>query len=176
MEKIFFKEEQRFGQWWLWLILGIATLVSTGPVAWGIYSQEVLGKPFGNKPAETNELVISLVAISAIMSSVLILIRLSKLKTEIRPDGLWFYYRPFFRKWRCIKPSEIEKYEVRTYNASREFGGYGLQYGGKKHGRAFNVSGNTGLQLYLKNGKKILIGTQRKQAIDYAMKKMMEPE
>ena len=75
----------------------------------------------------------------------------------------------------------IEKYEVRKYNAFREYGGYGIK--GRKPGRrfrgkgyAYNISGNTGLQLYLKDGKKVLIGTQRGEAIKYAMDKMMKGE
>ena len=40
-----------------------------------------------------------------------------------------------------------------------------------KYGKAYNVTGNIGLKLFLKNGKIILLGTQRAQAISYAMEK-----
>ena len=42
--------------------------------------------------------------------------------------------------------------------------------------RHITVSGKIGLQLYLKNGAKLLIGTQKKQAIEYAMEKLMNIE
>lgn len=43
-----------------------------------------------------------------------------------------------------------------------------------KKGKAYNVSGNLGLTLYLVDGKKLLIGTRRLQAISYAMDNMMK--
>jgi hypothetical protein len=42
-----------------------------------------------------------------------------------------------------------------------------------KWGRAYNISGNIGLQLYLNNNKKVLFGTQRQQAILHAMDTVM---
>ena len=47
-----------------------------------------------------------------------------------------------------------------------EYGGWGLKGGllwKKSKGIAINVSGNIGIQLELKNGKKLLIGTQKLQ-------------
>jgi hypothetical protein len=38
------------------------------------------------------------------------------------------------------------------------------------------VSGNIGLELVLKTGRKVLFGTQKSQAIKYAMEKMMNGE
>lgn len=69
----------------------------------------------------------------------------------------------------------VEKYEFRTYNAHREFGGHGFKRKARQ-GSAFTISGKEGLQLYFTNGKKLLIGTQRKQAFEYALKKLMETE
>jgi hypothetical protein len=57
----------------------------------------------------------------------------------------------------------IEKYEVITYDPILDYGGWGIKY--NRHGKAYNVSGNKGLQLYLKNGKRILIGTQKESEL-----------
>lgn len=44
--KIMFREEQKFTQWWLWVILiGVGIF----PV-FGIYKQLILGEKFGDKP------------------------------------------------------------------------------------------------------------------------------
>jgi hypothetical protein len=43
----------------------------------------------------------------------------------------------------------------------------------RKYGKAYSVKGNIGLKLILKNGKIILLGSQRAQALSYAMEKMM---
>jgi hypothetical protein len=39
---------------------------------------------------------------------------------------------------------------------------------------AYTISGNKGLQLYLKNGREVLLGTERPEAIAKAMKRMFE--
>ena len=54
-----------------------------------------------------------------------------------------------------------------------EYGGYGMRSGSRKYGKAYNVSGKTGLQLYLSNGKKLLIGTQNPRQAQKAMEAMM---
>ncbi|MGK0329715.1 MAG: hypothetical protein ACJAXF_003214, partial [Polaribacter sp.] len=52
----------------------------------------------------------------------------------------------------------------RTYLPISEFGGWGLRGGfffNKGKEKAVNISGNIGIQLILKSGKKLLIGTQK---------------
>ncbi|AUC86670.1 hypothetical protein CW731_06850 [Polaribacter sp. ALD11] len=62
--------------------------------------------------------------------------------------------------------NEISKVGIRTYLPISEFGGWGLRGGfffNKGKEKAVNVSGDIGIQLVLKNGEKLLIGTQKKQ-------------
>lgn len=169
--KLLFREEQKFRQWWLWLILWTATAVSVVPFLVGIYTQEVLDKPWGDQPSETSMLVFFLLLDSAIMAGVIWLIGTMKLLVEIRSGGIWFRFPPLMVKWKCIKKEEIESFCVRKYNPTTEYGGWGIK--GSSRNRAYNVSGNTGLQLFLKNGKKVLFGTLKKQSAEYAMSKMM---
>lgn len=49
---------------------------------------------------------------------------------------------------------------MRTYSPIKEYGGWGYRIT-LKNGKAFNVTGNKGIQLVLKSGKKLLIGTQQ---------------
>lgn len=175
MERVLFTEEQRRNQWWLWMIMLVALFASTVPYFYGIYSQEVLNKPFGRTPTSTNGLIIGLCVTFVVMVFVLYLVFGSKLKTKITSDALWVAYPPIYRKWKKIPPEEIERYEIRTYRANKEYGGHGIKRR-LKYGRSFTMYGNTGLQLYFKSGKKFLIGTQRKQALEYAMEKLMKEE
>jgi len=48
---------------------------------------------------------------------------------------------------------------VRKYKPLLEYGGYGIR--GFGNNRALNISGNTGLQLVFKDGRKLLIGTKK---------------
>ena len=61
-------------------------------------------------------------------------------------------------KDRVIRWEEVETSEIITFNPLRDYGGWGIR---SKNGvRVYNVSGNKGLQVKLKSGKTILIGTQ----------------
>ena len=53
----------------------------------------------------------------------------------------------------------MSQYQTRQYKPIREYGGWGIRYG--RGGKAYNVSGNKAVQLVLKNGKRLLIGSQR---------------
>lgn len=175
MEKILFAEEQKRNQWWLWLIMLIALVVSTAPSIYGIYSQEVLNKPFGDQPMSTGGLIGTACLSAFIMGFAMFMIFGSKLKTKVTSDALWVAYSPIIRKWKKISPDDIERFEIRTYRAKREYGGHGMKKR-LRYGRAYTMYGNVGLQLYFKNGKKFLIGTQKKQAFEMAMKKMMQSQ
>jgi len=73
---------------------------------------------------------------------------------------------PFHFRDQQIGWEEIERYEVVKYSPLLEFGGWGIRF--NRRGKAFNVSGNKGLRLYLKSGRIILIGTQRdKELTDF---------
>lgn len=175
MERILFKEEQRFTQWWLWAILLFSLLSVLAPFSYGIYSQEVLNESFGNKPMSTEGLIVTGISSLLIMGLIFVIFMRSKLKTKITDEAVWVAYPPIINKWKKFVPGEIEKYEVRIYKAMREYGGYGIKRR-LKYGQSYTISGNVGLQLYFKNGNKLLIGTQKKQAMKYAMGKLMNIE
>jgi hypothetical protein len=172
--KVLFSEEQRFTQGWLWLLIIGATLISIIPTLYGIYSQEILGEPWGNNPTSTEMLLLILFFEVVLMGGIILLIYKMRLKVEIRTDGFWFSFPPLVRKWRYIKKEEISSFEIRTYRPVAEYGGWGIK--GNNRNKAYNISGNVGLQLLLENGRKVLFGTQKGQAIENAMRKMMNSE
>ncbi|MEN8913153.1 MAG: hypothetical protein ABF257_04820 [Polaribacter sp.] len=154
-----FKEEQRFRQVWLMVLLGFSLLV---PV--GLIIKEYIKD---NTSMTTNEFLGSLIGIIA---SVL-LIFIFKLSTRIDEKGIHYQFFPFHFSMKTLLWSEITKAEVRTYDPIGEYGGWGLRYSfNKKKGNAVNVSGDIGIQLTLKNGKKLLIGTQKKEAVSSVLK------
>jgi hypothetical protein len=173
MEKILFKEEQRFNQWWLWLIMIFSFAAGVIPIWYGFYQQVSSGKPWGDNPTSNAMLLMIAIFTTLLMSGILIILKTSRLLVEIRNDGIHFRFFPFFLKWRKISKEEINNYTVGKYNPIGEYGGYGVRKSYGKYGRAYNVSGNLGLRLYLKNGKVVLFGIQRTQAVSAAMQKMM---
>ena len=87
----------------------------------------------------------------------------SPMTTEISEQGVLVRVRPFHRKDRSYEWSEIESCHVRKYSPLGEYGGWGIRFGSR--GRAFNVSGNMGLQLVFHDGKRLLIGTRKPDEI-----------
>lgn len=147
-----FKEEQRFTQSWLIALLLISIIV---PII--LITKEYLEE---NSSMTTNEFVLTLAGILISLSFIFFF----KLTTRIDESGIHYQFFPFHFSLRLIKWSEINKAYVRTYDPITEYGGWGLKGGSlwnSKKGKAINVSGDIGIQLELKNGKKLLIGTQK---------------
>ena len=175
MERILFQEEQKNNMGWLVIILFISLFSVVAPFAYGVYSQEVLHKPFGDNPISTGALIIiGTIAVMVIIAANIFILKI-RLLIKITPEALWISYPPIIRKWKKFTPQQIEKWEIRKYNGVREFGGYGLKKS-LKSGSCYTISGNEGLQLYLTDGKKLLIGTHKKQALEFALRKMMDQE
>jgi hypothetical protein len=89
----------------------------------------------------------------------------TQMTTEVTSGAIYVGFTPFGKK--CIPKEDIEQAYVRTYSPLGEFGGWGYRMGRK--GIAFNVSGDQGLQLVLRDGKQILIGTQRPEELRRVM-------
>ena len=154
-----FNEEQQFRQLWLMVLLGFSLLVPVGLII-NEYIKD-------NTSMTNNEFLGSLIGIIA---SVL-LIFIFKLSTRIDEKGIHYQFFPFHFSMKTLLWSEITKAEVRTYDPIGEYGGWGLRYSfNKKKGNAVNVSGDIGIQLTLKNGKKLLIGTKKKEAVSRVLK------
>lgn len=154
-----FKEEQKFNQWWLWLIL---ILMGVLPII-GIYKQLILEEKLGDNPMSD----ISLLIFSIIMFSLVGLFLIMKLKTSIDKNGINMYFFPFIKKsvdWQQIKNVKVVNYGF--------VGGWGIRLW-TKYGTVYNVKGDKGLEIVLKSGKKFLIGTQKETELSTIIEEMM---
>ena len=145
MTNLYFKEEQRFTQWWLWLILIAIALI---PV-YGVIKVVIGGEPFGNNPSSNFGLIFLLIFMAAFLG----LFYMMKLSTEIDDESIKMNFYPFTKKE--IKWTEIESAEVVNYGF---VGGWGIRLG-TKYGTVYNTSGKIGLAIILKNKEKFCIGT-----------------
>ena len=87
-----------------------------------------------------------------------------QLKTKINEKGISYQLFPFHLKEKIFIWDERAEANIRKYSPILEYGGWGYRYS-FKYGKAYNISGNMGLQLVLKNGKKILIGTNKPEEL-----------
>ena len=149
---VLFREVQRFRQWWLWF------LISIGPLTiWvATYRRYVLGERTGTKPTPDNLMLVLWVLIGIGLP---LLFYSARLVTEVRSDGLYIRFFPFHRTFLRFPVDSIKHSEARTYSPIGEYGGWGIRYGW--NGKAYNVSGNEGVQFELHDGKRVLVGSQR---------------
>jgi hypothetical protein len=144
-ENPIFNEIQRFRQWWLWLIIFFVLGFS------GYNSIENV------EFFSTYELIISL----AVPILILLLFFTIKLETKVDALGVRVRLFPFHLKFKYFRWKNIQNVYIREYSPLMDYGGWGLRLGFFGRGKAYNVSGNMGLQLVFKDGKKLLIGTQK---------------
>lgn len=145
MPTVHFREVQRFS--------GLVTVAAALVLAYGIALQFIpKGWPGG----------ISLIVAPL---TLLLMYAVLKLVTEVRDDGL--YVRMFPLPFRRIRWDEIESYYVRTYRPIREYGGWGMRLG--IAGKAYNAWGNRGVQLILRSGHRVLLGSQMPESLEAAI-------
>lgn len=157
-----FEEKQRFIQVWLWvIILGVSIMVI-------VKTPLQLIESAGNGPMSASSIV-SLIFSFVCIIGLNALFYFSLLKTKISSSGVEITFHPFINTPKIFKWEHIEKAFVRKYQPIWEYGGWGIRH--RWNSIAYNTSGNKGLQLILKSGKKVLIGTQKPEELESYLKK-----
>jgi len=163
IEKVF-SERQHFKQFWLWALL----LTINAIFIYGLASQVFFGHPFSDKPIR-NDLLLFVTSGTLMFTLLFVFLRLD---TKIQKDGVYYRFLPFQLSFKNISWDRISKSYVRQYKPISEYGGWGIRIGFFGKGKAFNVSGNKGLQLDYDNGKKLLIGTQLPEEIKQVLQQL----
>lgn len=157
-----YEETQRFNQVWLWSLLIIISVILIIKVPISILNSS------SDDPLSTHE-IISILLTLCFVIGINGLFYALRLRTKINQDGISFTFKPFINKPKVFKWENIKEAYVRKYKPIWEYGGWGIRYGMK--GRAYNTSGNKGIQLILNSGKKILIGTHKPEELENFLKK-----
>lgn len=159
--KLLFKEEQTFVGTWMWyLIIGIS-VVSVGGAAIGLVFKH------------DSEGYVGLIIAAIVTIGLVLLFYTSKLSVSIDQHNLYYRFPPFVNSEKLLSQGDIKELYVRKYKPIMEYGGWGYRFRFRS-GRAINVAGDVGLQLVLKNGKKLLIGTQKPEAMKEAVRRLKE--
>jgi hypothetical protein len=143
-----YKERQSFWTWWLIVLFVVIMYVQVQPIYesnWNVDDPDYIGL--------------------AILFAVLIFFILVRLNTTINEQGICIRFIPFVRKktwlWEQIEDVYIKEYAISDY------GGWGYRIG--KNGVAYNTKGKYGLQLLLKDGSKVMIGTQNQEEVQHVV-------
>lgn len=114
-------------------------------------------------------LIFVLFALWAVFPIMTIIARLS---TAARGDGLFIRYFPFHFKEKRIPLENAASVEVVTYNAWKDFGGWGEKRRAKS--KCLTVSGNIGVKIKYQDGSDLLIGSQKADELAEAIKSIMK--
>ena len=144
--EILFTERQKFKQWWLWAIL----LGINGITFYRIF------KHGGLENITSNGCLLVALIVSLLL---LVFFYLFRVDTVIKSDGIYVRFFPFHLKYKHYAWQTIANMQVRKYSPLAEYGGWGIRY--SSNGKAYNISGNQGLQIQFNNDKKLLIGTNK---------------
>lgn len=161
---LIFREEQKFALWLRLLVVLVLALVFLH----GISSLRTTDSEQSSFHLIANVLRIYLPIVIAALFWLL------RLETEVRLDGLYVRYFPFHIRFRKFSPDDLSEFYSRQYKPIREYRGWGIRYSLTGKGKAYNVSGNEGVQLVFKNGKRLLIGSQRAQELEQAIRSIIK--
>lgn len=153
MGKILFHEEQQMRQWWLWLLL----LVPIGVSISLVMNLDLHANPELSETSSSSSGTFQFLFFLPIVG-ILLLLYFMKMTTTIDADKIIIKHLFVINKeflWKDISSAEIITYG---------FVGYGQRYS-SKHGTVYNMSGNKGLAIVLKNDKKVLLGTQNPEEL-----------
>jgi hypothetical protein len=165
-----FRETQQFRQRWLWWLLLPSNLLVIAIFGYGLYQQLILGQPWGERPLSDIALIIVSLLSIGLSLAVSYLFQQMKLITEVRSDGLYLRFFPL--RARLIDFSNISHCAQRIYQPIKEYGGWGIRY--SRQGKAYNISGNDGVQLEFQQGKPLLIGSQRAGELEQAIRQRLK--
>ncbi len=137
-----------------WIVLGGAVLV----IVSGLAIPLIQNASNPNQAMTAGEMYLMMGMVGAIAAFLFTMFLTSRLIVGMGPSGISYRYPPFVSEKR-IAWDEIQYAWVRKYNPMLEYGGWG--YRGLRRRRAFNMSGNIGIQIITKTGRQMLLGITR---------------
>lgn len=141
-----FEEEQGFNRVWL-IVIGTISFLGWLYLLYFQVQEE-----------QNSQDLISFLLFSLLYLLIYFLFFCVKLKTRIDSRGVYAGFSPpgFFKKF--FRWEEIKEIYVREYSPIAEYGGWGIRGLGRT--KAYNVSGKYGIQIFTRENKDFLIGTQ----------------
>jgi len=138
-----FRERQRFGPWWVWVLLAAGVTA-----AWAFLAVTLVGD--GSVAGAAVLVVIVGIALPG-------LFLVARLDVAVYADRVEVDFFPLRR--RTIPLRDVDRTQARRYRPLKEYGGWGIK-GWSTRKIAYNVRGDRGVDLTLRDGRSVLIGSQ----------------
>jgi len=165
---VVYREEQYFA-WWIYALLGVmVALAWLGPF-W-LHR----GGPQPAVAAQGWRLEVPIVlAVGLVLPSTLVF-GVLRMTTEVTPTDVrvWFGWVPTYRRF--VPIGSVQKIEVVSYRPLADFGGWGIRTG-RDGERVLRARGDRGVRLDLADGTRLLIGSQKPEALAVAIERALRP-
>ncbi len=166
---VVYREEQNF-DWWVYAVVAAWEAAAIGSLYWYL----VHGHLPGGVGGAISGLSLGLVGASVMSFPLLLVVGLLRMTTEVTPTDvrIWFGWVPTYRRFVAI--GLVQKIEVVSYHPLLDYGGWGIR-AGRDGERVLNARGNRGVRLDLSDGTRLLIGSQRPEALAIAIERALRP-
>ena len=165
MARVYFSEEQKFTDSPFIYVFVFSAIALLGGLVYAALD--------ANNISEWEEFILAMVLSTVLLFGIGWLLFTIRLESHVENGRITYRMPPLINQVKVIAKEEISHAEIIRYNPITRYGGYGIRHS-LKHGKALNIRGNQGLQIQLKNGKKLLLGTQKPELLKQAVAKMME--
>ncbi len=155
-----FREVQHFGATLRWLVL-----VSMAAVAALSYYAIFY---IASEAPTTGVAVFAIASLVFLPLATAAMLFVARLETEVREDGLYVRFFPFHLRHKRIEIRSLTECFARSYEPFKEYGGWGIRWW--PNGRAYCASGKRGVQLRFARDEGVLIGSQRAEELEAAIK------
>ena len=145
-----FVENQRFTQWYVWVLLLAPVAVSIGMLVFVLARTSIWSRRF--------HILLATLALPLATPILFFAMRMNVVLTGERLTARFFPIR------RRLDLTDVTSFRVITYTV-RDFGGWGIKWA-RDGSMVLNVSGNRAIRINRRNGKSLILGTQR--ADDFA--------
>ena len=159
MDGVIFFESQKFDRKWIWAFFSI--LIGFVCIPFGLVWCLVLSMT-------KHSFIIIMVSVPTVPAVILLpialyLAHIFRMDMEVNRDSITVKWSPspFDRMGVEYPFQDVETMYHRSCRPIKEFGGYGVSWEFGNNGRAFLVSGAEGIQLLLKGGGKVFIGSKK---------------
>lgn len=155
------------GAWMQQVSMGLI-LVITLWLAWKTLLQVVLGHT--DATTFTNQMLLTLLAVYILGMFLSFSMRLI---FTVDAEGLAITCPPLMFKPFRIEAKQIKSMYACSYNAAKEYGGWGIRRGRDNNGRCFTMGGTRGVMISLKDGTYILVGSQKAEELEVALSALL---
>ena len=162
MKKVLFHERQYFRQAAVWIMLAAIDLVVVASLVYMLTMERDAGDQ---------------AALWAIYGSLLLSLLMTWmflrtcLEVKVTTSGIHYRFTLFQREPRLLEPAMVQEWAIRDIRPVMEFGGFGIRK--SKNVTAYLVSGKKAIVFDLKDGKKLVIGTQKPDSMESALRQLI---